>query len=92
MVGGEAGHLEVEVLSEFADWREGLEKAGLDHERRALRVSVKDLTCDHLASGDTRMSFSLPPGAYATTVLRELVRFSTARIPRPCRHQSDAPS
>ena len=92
MLGGEAAQLETEVLAEFPDWCEGLENAGLKHDRRALRVPVPDLTIDRLARGVTRVRFSLPPGAYATTVLREVVRFSTARTSRRCHHPSDGPS
>ena len=87
---GEAGLLETEVLGEFGEWCEGLENAGLEHDRRALRVAVRDLAYQRLDSGDLRVTFSLPPGAYATTVLRELVKFSTTRRRHPSLHQSDA--
>lgn len=92
IAGGEAGQLETEVLAEYSEWCAGLENAGLEHDRRALRVVAKDMICDRFSDDAVRVRFSLPAGAYATTVLRELVRFSTARTPRQCRHRPDAPS
>jgi tRNA pseudouridine13 synthase len=46
--------------------------AGLSQERRALRVRVADLQWHWLAEDALRLDFSLPPGAYATSVLAEL--------------------
>lgn len=52
--------------------REGLEAAGLNQERRALRLRPADLAW-RWSSGDTlELSFVLPPGTYATSVLAEL--------------------
>jgi len=52
----------------------GLEQAGLKQERRALRLPVADLHWN-LAAADQvlELRFTLPAGAYATSVLRELV-------------------
>jgi tRNA pseudouridine13 synthase len=52
---------------------EGLAKADLRQERRALRLPVTDLNCEWSAQADLRLRFSLPSGSYATAVLRELV-------------------
>ena len=79
MIDGQAGELETHVLSRYPDWCEGLEKAGLEHDRRTLRVAVRDLCHTRLPGGDLRVRFSLPPGAYATIVLRELVRVRPSR-------------
>lgn len=52
----------------------GLMAAGLDQERRALRLLPRDFHCD-FDGPDLIARFSLPAGAYATTVLRELVQW-----------------
>ncbi|HEX22617.1 MAG TPA: tRNA pseudouridine(13) synthase TruD, partial [Chromatiales bacterium] len=66
--------VEEAVLAPHRDFREGLEKAGLKQERRALRLPVADLRWQWLDGGqDLQLTFSLPAGCYATAVLRELV-------------------
>jgi tRNA pseudouridine13 synthase len=82
---GEAAELEKSILSPHSLFCEGLEKAGLKQERRALRLSVNDLqwswldlsqqevdqqSNQHIAN--LQLNFSLPSGTYATTVLREV--------------------
>ena len=52
--------------------RKGLEDAGLAQERRALRLRPQDLAWRWLDDGALELAFSLPPGCYATTVMREL--------------------
>lgn len=52
--------------------RAGLEGAGLKQERRAARLRPTDLAWDWRGHDVLELRFSLPPGAYATTVLREL--------------------
>ena len=69
----DARHVEEQVLTEYAEFRTGLEQAGLDHERRALRLLVQNLTWQFNSDDTLRLDFMLPSGAYATTVLRELV-------------------
>lgn len=51
--------------------RMGLEKAGLDQERRALRLVAEDLSWEWLDASMLRLGFTLPPGSYATAVLQE---------------------
>lgn len=65
--------LEAAVLgdAESLALRTGLEAAGLRQERRALRMRVTDLQGEWLADG-LRLTFELPPGAYATTVLAQI--------------------
>jgi tRNA pseudouridine13 synthase len=67
----EIAELENKVASEFKILCEGLEKHGLKQERKALRLGVKDLEYS-LEDNALRLSFSLPAGAYATTVLSEI--------------------
>jgi len=72
-VTGAALELETRVLSACSDWLRGLEAAGLKQERRALRLPVADLHWQQPAVDRLVLEFSLPAGAYATSVLRELV-------------------
>jgi tRNA pseudouridine13 synthase len=71
--GGEAGQVEASALSGFEPWAQGLAAAGLDRERRALRLTVGDWSWGWACEDGLELSFSLPAGAYATAVLRELV-------------------
>ena len=52
--------------------RTGLERAGLKQERRALRLRPGALEWAWRDDGALELRFALPPGCYATTVLREL--------------------
>ncbi|MFT4249565.1 MAG: tRNA pseudouridine(13) synthase TruD [Pseudomonas sp.] len=52
--------------------RQGLEQAGLKQERRALRLQVADLTWTWCEMDVLELTFSLPPGSYATALLHEL--------------------
>ncbi|MAZ86122.1 MAG: tRNA pseudouridine(13) synthase TruD [Cellvibrionaceae bacterium] len=69
---GECLALESELLSPLAAWRDGLEHVGLSQERRNLHLVPQGFSSSLL--GDClEVSFHLPPGAYATVVLRELL-------------------
>ncbi len=69
----EAAALEEAALATEAPWCRALEAAGLKHQRRALRVIPQELQW-HFSDGDSlTLSFSLPSGCYATSVLREVV-------------------
>lgn len=72
-VEGEALALETAVLAGYSGWQAGLEAAGLKQERRALRLPVDDLLWQLPAADSLSLEFSLPAGAYATSVLRELL-------------------
>lgn len=52
--------------------RAGLERAGLKQERRALRLRPTELAWDWRGDDALELRFALPPGCYATTLLREL--------------------
>lgn len=52
--------------------RAGLEAAGLDQERRALRVLPRELDWAWDDATVLRLRFALPPGSYATALLAEL--------------------
>lgn len=70
--------LEQAVADEHPDLAHGLEQAGLDQERRALRVVPQDLQAEWLDDSSLRISFGLPAGTYATTLIRELAVYTTA--------------
>ena len=73
----EARSLEEAVLSAYALFRSGLEHAGLEQERRALRLLSRQLVWEFGPERTLRLEFMLPSGSYATTLLRELVTAST---------------
>jgi tRNA pseudouridine13 synthase len=74
---GEPGAIEEAVVAEAGTTREQLVTAakacGFRGERRALRVRLTDLEWA-LQGSVFSLSFRLPPGAYATSVLRELIK------------------
>ena len=76
MVTAEAAEIESAILSDWQGWTEGLEKARMELARRPMRVSVADLSWDWPEENQLELRFSLPPGSYATAVLRELGSFT----------------
>ncbi len=67
----QAANIEREALAPLLAWANALEHLGLQQERRALVSKPRDFQW-HLAEQQLTLDFSLPPGAYATSVLREL--------------------
>ena len=64
-----------EASLDSADARElraGIERAGMEQERRSLRMRPAALAWERPGPDVLRLAFELPPGAYATTVLAEL--------------------
>jgi tRNA pseudouridine13 synthase len=76
---GEPGVIEEAVMTEAGATKEALTTAaktcGFRGERRALRVPLTELEWS-LSGTILTLSFGLPPGAYATSVLRELMKVS----------------
>lgn len=72
MVTADAALLENKLLTDWAGWVGGLENAGQELARRALCLPVDDLLWEWLKEDVLQLTFSLPPGSYATAVLREL--------------------
>jgi tRNA pseudouridine13 synthase len=70
---GPAGELEDEILAETELTIAQLGKAHLTGTRRMGRLIFTDLTIASNAQG-LQVSFSLPKGAFATTVLREIMK------------------
>lgn len=67
--------LESGVFDAHPELCAGLVAAGLDQERRSLRLMARDFHCD-VDGPDLVARFTLPAGAYATTVLREVVTWA----------------
>lgn len=66
---------ESRALDGWDDVVRGLTDKGVAADRRALRLSVHALALRRLDTKTWQLSFRLTRGAYATTVLRELVRW-----------------
>ncbi len=64
--------LEEAVCAQWPAVCEGLAQAGLSQQRRALRLVAQGLRWDFVGPADVIIEFALPPGAYATAVLREV--------------------
>ncbi|ART81992.1 tRNA pseudouridine(13) synthase TruD [Oceanisphaera profunda] len=68
-----AAELELAALSEQKDLCDGLENQGLKQERRPLLLKPQEMSWQF--NGDRlSLSFWLPAGSYATSVVRELVK------------------
>ncbi|MBP9046349.1 MAG: tRNA pseudouridine(13) synthase TruD [Moraxellaceae bacterium] len=66
--------LENTVAEQAEGLVERLARFGLDNQRRSLRLHVRELVSEWLEEGSLRLTFALPSGAFATSVLRELVQ------------------
>lgn len=69
---GAAAALERDVASAYPELCAGLENVGLKQERRSLRMLVQALQWIFGEDDTLELRFSLSPGSYATTVLREI--------------------
>ncbi|MDH5325743.1 MAG: tRNA pseudouridine(13) synthase TruD [Gammaproteobacteria bacterium] len=72
LASGQAAELEQAILEPYQELCSQLQASGLSQQRRALRLVVPDIELS-LQDDVLQLAFSLPSGAYATTVLRELV-------------------
>lgn len=73
LTSGDVQALEAGIAGRHPTLTKGLAKVGVDMARRSLRLAVIDFVWQ--TEGDTLiLEFFLPAGAYATTVLRELVQ------------------
>lgn len=71
---GQAGARERGVAEAEPELAAGLVAAGMDQERRALRLQPQQLAWHWVASDVLELVFALPAGSYATVVARELAR------------------
>lgn len=70
---GDALAVEAEVASREAALCALLESAGLEHERRSLRLPVRDLVW-RMEGDQLVLGFELPRGTFATAVVHEIVQ------------------
>jgi tRNA pseudouridine13 synthase len=70
----QAQALENGVAERHATLCDGMEHAGLDQERRALVASPAEMSWEWLQADQLMITFSLPAGTYATSVLSEILR------------------
>ena len=69
---GRVGELEARVAAGFQQAGALVAEAGMDQERRALRLAVRDFTWES-EPGAILLRFRLTRGSFATTVLREIL-------------------
>ena len=86
-VSGQVLMLETRVARDYAAFARGLEAAGLESARRALRLPVMDLHWQSPGERVLELEFFLPAGAYATAVLRELVDSDPADVGESDAHE-----
>ncbi|MGL5597370.1 MAG: tRNA pseudouridine(13) synthase TruD [Aeromonas sp.] len=84
---GAAAEFEQSVLAPYASWCEGLEQAGLEQDRRPLLLKPEQMSWE-ITDQTLTLSFFLPAGAFATSVVRELMQAKEAD--HDVRSQSDA--
>ena len=71
-----AAALETRVADQHPLLRDGLARAGLKQDRRPLRLMPTDIQWEWPDKQSLRIRFGLPAGAYATSVLREIIDWS----------------
>lgn len=67
------GRRERDCLVDWQGWIDALADRAVVADRRALRLSIRGLAIRQLDATTWRLAFGLTRGAYATTVLRELI-------------------
>lgn len=82
----QAQALENGVAAQHAALCDGMEHAGLDQERRSLVASPVDMAWEWPQADQLVITFSLPAGTYATSVLSEILRTT-----EPERHTDTEP-
>jgi len=74
MTTGEARDFEQTIADQQQAFCQGLPRFGLKQERRRIRLNIKD-TNINVENNVVTLSFFLPAGAYATTIMRELIAY-----------------
>ena len=75
---GAVAALERAAIAPFGTFADGLERAGLEQERRALRLRATGLAHTWEAPDRLVVEFGLGAGSFATTVLREVCDWRAA--------------
>ena len=76
-VTAEVALLEQQIVDQFSDIAKGLCAFGVEQGRRALRSHIKELEWQFIDSTTLELSFTLNPGCYATTLLREIIQVNS---------------
>ena len=79
---------EQEIISAHTELLEGLQKHRVDAARRPLLVRLADAQLTVLDEHRVRLSFSLPTGSFATSVLRELIASPATELTATTGHES----
>lgn len=66
---------EQELASQYTEFCQGLAKFGLKQERRSISLFLESGQLDVINDG-IKLSFFLPAGCFATTILRELLQYT----------------
>ncbi|NOQ17087.1 MAG: tRNA pseudouridine(13) synthase TruD [Methyloprofundus sp.] len=66
--------LEQQVIDQFSDLAEGLLNFGVEQDRRMLRSNIKELHWQFVGGDNLEIIFTLNPGCYATSLLKEVVK------------------
>ena len=74
---GQARELELTVSGRYPEESALCAAAGMQHERRALRLALRDSSCEAEA-GAALLRFRLGRGCFATALLRELIEAAAA--------------
>lgn len=72
--GGKVATMENRMADAHEPLLQRLDQGRLDHDRRSLRLRIGDLVWTH-KDNTLHLSFSLPAGAFATAMLRELISY-----------------
>lgn len=80
---GAVAEQESVLLAPWRAWCDALEHSGLRQERRPLQLIPQDFDWKLLEEGDLVLSFTLPPGTYATAILRELAWLTVPESAKP---------
>jgi len=83
--------IEEKIAELYPDFSQGLPRFGLKQERRRIRLTIQEPEIEVLAAPESnelpivKVSFVLPAGSYATTVLRELLQYQDCgqRVVKP---------
>ena len=73
-VAGDALAIEQAVINAYPELAQGLVSAGAERNRRGLRINVPDLQWSFISDTVLQLSFSLPAGSYATSLIREIIK------------------
>jgi tRNA pseudouridine13 synthase len=77
----EVAQVENAIAAQHTQLAAGLEANGLNQERRALALAVVGFCVNWLAENALELAFSLPAGAYATAILREVCAWTSPARP-----------